>query len=121
MRIILFLPLIIMTSVLLQASGDVKDLAEEKCGSCHLMGLLTKEKIDNMKAPPYWAMSKVVKLEYTNRADMINFIVDYTLNPREDKMLFPPVTKKRFGIMPSLKGKVTEDEIRQIAEYFLNK
>ena len=121
MRKLLFLSFIIMASISLQASDDVADLAEKKCGECHLMGLLTKEKIDNMKAPPYWAMSKKVKLEFRNRAKMIDFIVDYTLNPTEDKMLFSPMTKKRFGLMPSQKGKVTEDEIRKIAEYFLNK
>jgi hypothetical protein len=32
MRKLLILPLIITTSVLLQASDDIRDLAEEKCG-----------------------------------------------------------------------------------------
>ena len=34
-------------------------------------------------------------------------------------MLFPVETKKLFGVMPSQEGKVTEDEIKLIAEYIL--
>ncbi len=121
MRKLLVLPLIIAASSLLQASEDIESLAESKCGKCHLMGAVTKEKINNIQAPPYWGMAKKVKAAYDNESDRIDFIVDYSLNPSEEKMLFPKETKDRFGVMPSLKGKATEDEIRKIAKYFLNK
>ena len=121
MKNLLVLPLIIAASILLQASEDIEALAESKCGKCHLMGAVTKEKIKNIKAPPYWGMAKKVKLAFANEEDRINFIVDYSLNPAEDKMLFPIETKERFGVMPSVKGKATEDEIKKIAKYFLNK
>jgi len=121
MKNLLALPLIIMISVFLNASEDIETLAEKKCGSCHLMGAVTKEKINNIKAPPYWGMAKKVRSAFDNETDRINFIVEYTINPKEDKMLFPAETKKRFGLMPSQKGKVTEDEIRKIAKFFLDK
>ena len=114
---------LIITSffISLHATSDVEALAEKKCGKCHLMGSITKEKIENIKAPPYWGMSKKVKNKFPKRADQINFIIDYSLNPSEEKMLFPKETRERFGKMPSLKGKATADEIRQISEYFLDK
>lgn len=121
MKSLRVLTLIATLTFFAQASEDVANLAEEKCGSCHLMGAVTKEKIENIKAPPYWGMSKKVREAYKTEAERIDFIVDYSLNPSEDKMLFPQETKTRFGLMPSLKGKATEDEIRKIAEYFLNK
>ena len=119
MKKIISLALILAVSCLLNASENIEDLANQKCGSCHLGGTLSLEKVKNIKAPPYWGMARVVNDKFDNNADRINFIVDYTLNPSEDKMIFPKATKDRFGLMPSQKGNVTEDEIKQIAKYFL--
>lgn len=121
MKKVLSLAFILATSTLLIASDDAESLADKKCGSCHLGGKLSIEKVKNIKAPPYWGMAKMVREKFDNEDDRINFIIDYTLNPSEEKMIFPKETKDRFGLMPSQKGNVTEDEIRQIAEYFLNK
>jgi hypothetical protein len=120
MRKLLVLPLIIATSLLLQASDDIESLTELKCGSCHLVGKITKEKLNRMAAPPSWALAKKIKMAYPNRLDGIKFIVDYTLHPSEDKMLFPKETKERFGLMPSQKGALTDAELQSIAEYLLD-
>jgi hypothetical protein len=111
--------LFLASLTMLFASNEAEELAVEKCGGCHLMGVVSKEKLKNMKAPPYWAIAKKAKEAYANKEDKINYIVDYTLNPTEEKMLFPVETKKLFGVMPSQEGKVTEDEIKLIAEYIL--
>ncbi|MDA3907854.1 MAG: cytochrome c [Sulfurimonas sp.] len=121
MRNLLVLPLIIAASLFVQASDVIESLAEKKCGTCHLMGKVTKEKLNKMAAPPYWALAKKVKVAYPNRLDGIDFIINYTLNPSEDKMLFPKETKERFGVMPSQKDALTEDELRAIATYILDK
>lgn len=120
MRNLLVIPFIMIASIHVQASG-IESLAENKCGGCHLIGKITKEKLNKMSAPPWWALAKKVKVAYANRLDGINFIVNYTLNPSEDKMLFPKETKERFGMMPSQKGALSDDELRAIAEYILDK
>ncbi|MFA7501246.1 MAG: c-type cytochrome, partial [Sulfurimonas sp.] len=107
------------TSNMLFASQSAEELANQKCGSCHLMGAITKEKLKNMKAPPYWAIAKKANLRYEKNEDRIKYLIDYALNPDEDKMLFPKETKEKFGVMPSQKDKVTEDEIKLISEYIL--
>ncbi len=104
---------------MLFASSEAEDLAVEKCGGCHLMGVVSKEKLKNMKAPPYWAIAKKAKEAYSSEEEKINYIVDYTLDPTEEKMLFPKETKKLFGVMPSQEGKVTEEQIKLIAKYIL--
>lgn len=121
MKKLLSLLLILTTSNLLLASESAEELANKKCGNCHLMGEITKEKLDNMKAPPYWAIAKKAKEKYENDEDKVKYIVDYALNPSEDKMLFPKQTKEKFGVMPSQKEKVTEDEIKLISAYILEK
>jgi cytochrome c553 len=120
MKNLLILPLLIVASLQLQASQE-ESLAERKCGSCHLMGKITKEKLNRMAAPPSWALAKKVKVAYPNRLDGINFIINYTLDPSEDKMLFPKEAKERFGLMPSQRDAITDKEIRAIAEYILDK
>lgn len=121
MKKMVSLSLIIGVVSVLIASDVAEELANTKCGSCHLMGAITKEKLDNMKAPPYWAIAKKANERYQNEEDKIKYIVDYTLNPSEEKMLFPKATKEKFGVMPSQKGKVTQDEIRMISSYILEK
>ena len=119
MKKIVSLSLVLASFTMLSASVDSEKLAVEKCGGCHLMGVTSKEKLKNMSAPPYWAISKKVKEAYAKREDAVNYIVDYTLSPAKEKMLFSEQTIKMFGMMPSQKGNVTEDEIRVISEYIL--
>jgi len=116
----LLLATILVTSSLLAQSSDIETLAVEKCGSCHLIGAITKDKLNNMSAPPSWAISKKVNTAYPDRADAIKFIVEYTMNPSEDKMLFSHKTKERFGLMPSQKDMISEDELKAVTEYILD-
>ncbi|MCK9490924.1 MAG: cytochrome c [Sulfurimonas sp.] len=111
---------ILVTSSLFAQTSDIETLAVEKCGSCHLIGAITKDKLNNMSAPPSWALSKKVKAAYPNKTDAIEFIVEYTMSPSEDKMLFSHKTKERFGIMPSQKEMISEDELRAVAEYIID-
>ena len=106
-------------SILFASSQATEELAVKKCGECHLMGVVSAEKLKNMKAPPYWAIAKKARQAYETKEDKIKYIVDYALNPSEEKMLFPKETKVKFGVMPSQKGKITEDESREIAEYII--
>lgn len=121
MKKLLTLSLVLSASSILFASEGAEELANKKCGNCHLMGEITKEKLDRMSAPPYWAITKKVTTAHQKSEDAVSFIIDYTLNPSESKMLFPKETKEKFGLMPSQKENATEDEIKKIAEYILGK
>ncbi|EQB40709.1 hypothetical protein M947_00220 [Sulfurimonas hongkongensis] len=116
----ILLATILVTSSLLAQGSEVETLAVEKCGSCHLIGPITKEKLNNMSAPPSWALAKKVNTAYPDRADAIAFIVDYTMSPSEDKMLFSHKTKERFGVMPSQKDMISKDELRAVAKYIID-
>ena len=47
------------------------------------------------------------------------FIVDYVLSPSASKSVCESNKVAKFGVMPSMKGKVREDELEEIAEYLL--
>lgn len=103
----------------LLSANEAEALAEKKCGGCHVMGVTSKEKLDNMKAPPYWAIAKKTREAFATKEEAVKFTVDYTLHPAKEKMLFPQATIDRFGLMPSQEGKVTKEEIELIASYIL--
>jgi len=115
-KISILIALLLSMSIQLEAQTP-ESLAEMKCGACHLIGKITKEKLKNMKAPPYWALAKKIKASYPTREEGVRFLVDYTLNPSQEKMLFPKETKEKFGIMPSQKGLVSEAELQIISTY----
>jgi len=119
MKKILSLSLLAASFTLLFASSEGEELAVKKCGECHLMGVVSEEKLKNMKAPPYWAITKKARETYENKEDKIKYIVDYAISPSEDKMLFPKDTIRLFGVMKSQKDKVTESELKLIAEYII--
>lgn len=121
MKTVFKLSLAIAISSLIQASDEIANLAESKCGGCHLVNIITKEKLNNMSAPPIWAVTKKVRTAYPDRGEQVQFIVDFSLNPSEDKMLFPKETKKLFGVMPSQKGLVSKEDLKDIAEFILDK
>ncbi len=119
MKKLVIASLLVFTTSSLFAAANSEKLAIEKCGECHIMGVATKENVKNMKAPPHWSIARKLHENFTKKEDMVNYVVKFTLNPSTDKMLYPSETIKRFGLMPSQKGKVTEEETRQIAEYIL--
>jgi len=96
-------------------------MAEDKCGACHVIFTMSKSKFNEMKAPPFWAIAKKVKNAYPNRLEGIEFIKEYTINPDKEKMIFPEQTFTHFGLMPSQKSKVSDEELQLIAEYMVDK
>ncbi len=108
-----------LMSITLLGAVEGEKLAMEKCGGCHVVGSVSQEKINNMKAPPYWSLTKKAREKFATEELMTNYMVDYIFNPSKEKMLFPAETLKRFGPMPSQKGKVTEIQAKQIVEYML--
>ncbi len=113
MKIKLITSLLLGSVILLNASNDGAKLLEEKCATCHFLSS-SKNK---MVAPPMWGVTKTVNTHFKTQEESMEFIMDYTMNPSEDKMVFPVSTKKLFGLMPSMKDKLTKDELRTIVEY----
>ena len=94
------------------------ELFKEKCAVCHMQTKPTPEQKKNMVAPPVMGVMFHIKEKYgDDKKKAIEFIKDYVMNPSEDKALCLPRSIKRFGLMPSQKGSVTQEELEKIAEY----
>lgn len=113
----IFLTLILTLASLLAASMDGKQLLEDKCSSCHMLNSSTKVKQTKISAPPMWGIMRKLDDNFSSREEAMSFMIDYVMNPSEEKMLFPQAAKKLFGLMPSMRKDLTDEELRAIAEY----
>ncbi len=128
------LGLVILFSMVLFANQG-KDLFESKCVSCHTpfipMSKLKENFLDHnntllkLKAPTLNQLSYRLKQrigdrhgdEDIHRMEVTAFMADYVMNPDKDKSVCLEDVLQHFDTMPSLKGKVTEDELEEIGIY----
>lgn len=105
-----------------QSKLDGKKLLEQKCASCHNINLPPKN-FENEVAPPMMAVSfHVVNFVKTNGESQRvtkarEFVNDYVMNPSESKSFCDEKSLKTYGLMPSLKGKLSLDELDAISKY----
>lgn len=128
MKIMLLIGLSIAT--LFASEGKV--LYEKKCASCHQefisMDSLKKNYLDHNNTLLKLTAPTVNQLSYRlkqrigdpkgdndmHRMEVSAFISDYVYNPDRDKSVCLDDVMMHFKTMPSLKGKVTEDELEEI-------
>jgi len=101
---------------------DGKKLIEAKCSSCHNLDLPPKT-FEDEKAPPMMAVGFHIRdfIKADSPSDKIpkaiEFVKDYVVNPSASKSFCDKKSLESYGVMPSQKGKVTQDELEAIAEY----
>ncbi len=99
-----------------------KALLEQKCSSCHNLDLPPKTFEDEV-APPMMAVAfHIVNFTKVNDESQrvsksIDFVKDYVINPSASKSYCDKKSLESYGVMPSQKGKVTQDELDAIARY----
>ena len=97
-------------------------LIHQKCATCHNLDLPPKTSEDE-KAPPMMAVAFHVAdfVKVSNESDRIpkaiEFVKDYVINPSEEKSFCDKKSLQQYGVMPSQKGNVTQDELDAIAHY----
>jgi len=101
---------------------DGQKLLEQKCSQCHNLDLPPKTFKDE-KAPPMMAVAFHIKdfIKASSESDKvpkaIDFIKDYVINPSASKSFCDKKSLETYGVMPSQKGNVTQDELQAIGEY----
>jgi len=113
---------------LLLANDAGYTVYQKHCSKCHIEVITKSEtlkRFKELKAPPMLEVSNRLKEnviikdddEDVKRRVIIAFIKDYIQNPSIDYSMCHPMAIERFDIMPSLKGKLTQDEIDAVAEW----
>ena len=100
-------------------------LFTKNCAKCHATVIGIDESngdTKNIYAAPYAKdVIKKLKSETANKAEFVTFIKDYINNPDKRKSLYGKRAIKDFGLMPSLKGALTDEEIIDLANYLYEK
>ena len=95
------------------------------CSSCHTTVIGINEsggELTNVYGAPY-AKDVVLKLKdrTKTKAKFVEFVKGYIENPDKRKSLYGKKAIKDFGLMPSLKGNLSDDESTELANYLYNK
>jgi len=99
-----------------------KELIEKKCAKCHNLELPPSTFEDEI-APPMMAVAFHVKSfmhvsdESLRIPKAIAFVKEYVVHPSREKSLCDKASLDSYGLMPSQKANLTEDELQAIAEY----
>ncbi|MEN4052976.1 MULTISPECIES: cytochrome c [Sulfurimonas] len=102
----------------LSASSGAEKIFDNKCAMCHIK-TMPKDK-SSLVAPPLMGVMRHIKMVYPNKKDAVNFIVAYVQNPTKEKAVCMPQKIKRFGLMPSQKENITEEELRQVSSWMFD-
>ena len=120
--------LLLAASTLLAWGADGYKIYQKHCASCHIEMMEKKEVIKHLhtlKAPPMVEVSHRLKENVliadddddVKRRVIIAFVKDYIENPDIQYSMCHPMAIEKFGIMPSLKGKLSEKERQSVAEW----
>lgn len=124
MRSIIFTAL---TAVSLLGADGYK-VYQNNCMKCHVQMMTKTEALKSfhtLKAPPMVEVANKLKnnIQIVNedidvkRRVVIAFIKDYIDNPSVQYSMCEPMAIEKFGIMPSLKGKLNEAQKQAVAEW----
>ena len=113
--------LLLTTATTMMFASNGAELVKTNCASCHMLTTPTADMIPNMKAPAMDAVAFHINLVIAKKKDAEAFIVDYVVNPNVSKTVCESNKVAKFGIMPSLKGKVSEKDLETIASHVMEK
>jgi hypothetical protein len=97
------------------ANEEAEALFDAKCAVCH-----SKTKPadpSKVTAPAVMGVMRHVKMRYPDKSTAVQFMVEYVMNPSKEKAICMPQKIERFGLMPSQKGAVSQEELQKIAEW----
>ena len=114
-KVLLFLSF--ASSIMFASSGA--ELIKTKCASCHILTLPNPTMIPTMKAPAMEAVMFHINLSMDDKDKIKAFIMDYAIDPKVSKSVCESDKVEKFGVMPSLKGKVSEQELSVIADHMI--
>lgn len=129
------LTLFMILTCFLYSNNLGKQIYDKKCSSCH-KGFIPLSKLKHnfidtnntllhLKAPTLNQLSYRLKKSIgdpqgdkeMHLMEISSFVFDYIITPDKSKSLCLPEIITFFDTMPSLKGKITEEEVDEVIEY----
>jgi len=101
---------------------DGKVLLEAKCAACHNLEMPPVTTPDE-PAPPMMAVAfhvydfVKVSTPAERQSKAVAFVKEYVISPSREKSFCDAKSLEQYGVMPSQKGKVSQEELDAIASY----
>lgn len=120
--------LLIIFASIIMCAADGYSLYKNNCMKCHAE-MMTKaevmKSIHTLKAPPMVEVSNKLKDNIiikdedmdVKRRVVIAFIKDYIDHPNLQYSMCDSMALEKFGVMPSLKGKLNDSQKQAVAEW----
>jgi len=105
------------STMMFAASGE--ELTKANCASCHMLTTPTPDMIPTMKAPAMDAVMFHVNLVKEKKEEAKDFIIDYVQYPDASKSVCESNKVQNFGVMSSLKDKVSLKDLEIIADHMM--
>jgi len=123
--------LLTLTAISLMGADGYK-VYQNNCMKCHTEMMTKTEALKSfktLKAPPMVEVSNKLKNNIRTMDDdqdvkrrvVIAFIKDYIDNPSIQYSMCEPMALEKFGVMPSLKGKLNEGQKQAVAEWIYDR
>lgn len=123
---------LILGSALSLLGVDGYSVYQKKCMKCHVEMMEKQDvlkHIHTLKAPPMVEVANRLRENIiiadedqdVKRRVTIAFIKDYIENPSVQYSMCHPMAIEKFGIMPSQKGKLSENEKQAVAEWIIDR
>ena len=113
--VLLAITLVLIATTSLHAASNGEVLFEEKCASCHTM--TRPQDMSTMLAPPLKGLMYHMSENFKNKEEIVQHINSFVMNPTEEKAVCRSV--RRFGLMPSQKGLLSEAQLNSIAQWMI--
>ena len=97
-----------------QEKGE--ELFKAKCAMCHMMEI--PKDSSTVIAPPARGLMFHLNEVFSNNEEIEAHINDITLNPTKEKAVLRAV--RRFGLMPSQKDLISEDELQIVSKWMID-
>jgi len=108
----------LMTAANATPTGE--ELTKTKCASCHTLNVPKPQEIPTLEAPPFHSVLFHLKLDMEDNITKEKaHIKDFVFNPKASKSVCESNQVSKFGLMPSQKGKVTEEELDLISDHLI--
>ncbi len=132
MKFLLFTILLLFS---LLSANEGEEVYHQKCASCHKLYIAPSILLENfmeknntilhLTAPTINQIVFRLKSrigdpkgdEDIHKMEIDSFIADYLINPDKSKSVCLPKVLKHFNTMPSLKGKITAEEIEAVSDF----
>ena len=96
---------------------------DDKCSLCHMKTPCFNQNEIGMTGPDIHLVVDKIRTKFSQNGKNFDqeaasqFVIDYVFYPHHTKALLDSIDDMPYGLMPSIKGSVTQEELKYISDF----